>query len=378
VINMKQLHLAKMHRELKAQMVEFAGWEMPLQYGGITEEHMAVRNAAGLFDISHMGEISVRGSGALDFLQWATTNDVSKLAIGEAHYSTVLNENGGTLDDIFVYRLEENDYMVVANAVNVDKIFNWFKNQAKDDVELDDITMSTVMLALQGPMAQATLQKLTGFDLKTLGRFKSAFIDVVGMKTLVSRSGYTGEDGFEMYLFGESQSEPSRGKKMWNELLNAGKEFGVKPCGIGARDSLRLEAGYVLYGHELADYITPLEARIGFAVKLDKGDFIGREALLKQKEKGLARARIGLRMIEKGVPREGYKVFADGEEAGHVTSGTHSPLLNVGIAMGYAPPSIKDANEVAIEIHSKQKAAEVVEMPFYDTTKFGFGRKQVG
>jgi aminomethyltransferase len=375
---MKQLHLTKVHHELKAQMAEFAGWDMPLQYSGIIEEHMAVRNAVGLFDISHMGEISVRGPNALDFLQRVTTNDVSKLAMGDAHYSTVLNENGGTLDDIFVYRLGEHDYMVVANAVNVDKIFKWFKNQAKDEVELNDITISTVMLALQGPMALATLQKLTTFDLKTLGRFKAGFIEVAGMKTLVSRSGYTGEDGFELYLMDEPQSEPSRAEKLWNELLNAGKEFGIKPCGLGARDSLRLEAGYVLYGHELAEYITPLEARIGFAVKLDKGDFIGREALLKQKEKGLTRTRIGLRMGDKGVPRQGYKVLADREEAGYVTSGTLSPILNVGIAMGYAPPSIKDANEVTIEIHGKQKAAEVVEMPFHDATKFGFGRKQVG
>ena len=375
---MKQLHLAKVHHELKAQMVEFAGWDMPLQYSGITEEHMAVRNAVGLFDISHMGEIPVRGPNALDFLQRVTTNDVSKLAIGDAHYSTVLNENGGTLDDIFVHRLGEQDYMVVANAVNVDKIFNWFKNQAKNEVELNDITMSTVMLALQGPMAQAALQKLTSFDLKTLGRFKAESIEVAGMKTLVSRSGYTGEDGFELYLFDESQSEPSRAEKLWNELLNAGKEFGIKPCGLGARDSLRLEAGYVLYGHELAEYITPLEARIGFAVKLDKGDFIGKDALLKQKEKGLPRTRIGLRIGDKAVPRQGYKVFADREEAGYVTSGTLSPILNVGIAMGYAPLSIKDANEVTIEIHGKQKAAEVVEMPFYDATKFGFGRKPVG
>jgi len=375
---MKQLHLAKVHHELKAQMAEFAGWDMPLQYSGIIEEHMAVRNAVGLFDISHMGEISVRGPNALDFLQRVTTNDVSKLAIGDAHYSTVLNENGGTLDDIFVYRLGEHDYMVVANAVNVDKIFKWFKNQAKDEVELNDITMSTVMLALQGPMAQATLQKLTTFDLKMLERFKAGFIEVAGTKTLLSRSGYTGEDGFELYLFDESQSEPSRAEKLWNELLNAGKEFGIKPCGLGARDSLRLEAGYVLYGHELAEYITPLEARIGFAVKLDKDDFIGREALLKQKDKGLTRTRIGLRMGDKGVPRQSYKVLADREEAGYVTSGTLSPILNVGIAMGYAPPSIKDANEVTIEIHGKQKAAEVVEMPFYDATKFGYGRKQVG
>ncbi len=375
---MKQLHLAKVHRSLSAQMVPFAGWEMPLQYSGIVGEHMAVREAVGLFDISHMGEISVRGPMALDFLQRVTTNDISKLMVKEAHYSTVLNERGGTKDDIFTYRLGEQDYMVVVNAANADKIFEWFKSQAEGDVEIENITMSTVMLAPQGSKAQAVLQKLTDFDLGTLGRFRAGFIEVAGMEVLVSRSGYTGEDGFEIYLMGEPQSKPMRGEKLWNELLRAGLEFGIKPCGLGARDSLRIEAGYVLYGHELTEEITPLEARIGFVVKFDKGDFIGREPLLEQKGGGLSRVRVGLRMRERGVPREGYGILADGEVVGRVTSGVLSPLLGVGIAMGYAPPEIETAREVAIEIHGKPRAAELVRPPFYDTAKFGFGRKQVG
>lgn len=372
---MKSLHLAQAHRSLGAKMVPFAGWEMPLQYSGIVEEHLAVRNAAGLFDISHMGEISVKGEGALDFLQRVTTNDVSKLVVGEAHYSIVLNERGGTKDDIFVYRTGEQEYMVVVNAVNTEKIYGWFKQKRKGKADVQDITMTTVMLALQGPKAQAILQKLADFKLSTLGRFKTAPAEVVGVRVLISRSGYTGEDGFELYLADEPQSKAARAEKLWRELLRAGAEFGIKPCGLGARDSLRLEAGYVLYGHELTEEITPLEARVGFVVKLDKGDFIGRDPLLKQKEKGLSRARIGLRMREKGVPREDYKILAEGKEVGHVTSGTLSPLLNAGIAMGYAPPEIKNAKSIAVEIYGKPRAAELAVMPFYDATKFGFGRK---
>jgi len=375
---MKLLHLAQTHRSLGAKMVPFVGWEMPLQYSSIVEEHLAVRNAAGLFDISHMGEILVKGEDALDFLQRVTTNDVSKLTVGEAHYSTVLNERGGVKDDVFVYRTGEQEYMVVVNAVNTEKIYGWFKQKKKGKVDVQDITMTTVMLALQGPRAQAILQKLTDFKLSTLKRFRAAPGEVARARVLISRSGYTGEDGFELYLSNEPQSKPSRAEKLWGELLRAGAEFGIKPCGLGARDSLRLEAGCVLYGHELTEEITPLEARVGFAVKLNKGEFIGRDQLLKQKEKGLSRARIGLRMREKGIPREGHKILADGKEVGHVTSGTLSPLFNVGIAMGYAPPEIKNAKSIAVEIRGKPRAAELAQMPFYDPAKFGFGRKKSG
>lgn len=348
---------------------------MPLRYSGIVEEHLAVREAVGLFDVSHMGEILVRGKDAGDFLQRTTTNDISRLNVFDAHYSTVLNERGGIMDDIFVYRIEEQVYMVVTNAVNVEKIYGWFKRQASDHVEIQNITDTTLMLALQGPRAKQVLQQLTEFELDQLKRFKATSIEVAGLPTLVSRTGYTGEDGFELYLTDEPALNPARAERLWNALLHAGRGVGIRPCGLGARDTTRLEAGFVLYGHELNEEITPLEAKISYAVKLDKGEFIGREALVEQKAVGLKRVRIGMRMRERGIPRQGYKVLKDDEEVGYVTSGTISPLLNVGIAMGYASPDIALGAEVAIEIHGKPRAAEVVNWPFYDPEKYGFMRR---
>ena len=372
---MKQLQLARIHRSLGAEMVPFVGWEMPLKYAGIAEEHMAVREAVGLFDISHMGEILVRGEASADFLQHIATNDILKLGVLDAQYSTVLNERGGIKDDIFVYRLDEREYLVVTNAVNVEKICGWFRQHASGKVEVEDITLTTVMLALQGPKAEGVLQQLTDFELGGWNRFRAAFMKVSDLQLLVSRTGYTGEDGFELYLMGEPASNPRRAEKLWNALLGAGEGVGIKPCGIGARDTTRLEAGYVLYGNELTENITPFEARISYAVKLEKGEFIGRTALKEQKKMGLRHARIGLRMLERGVPRQGYKLLKGGEEGGHVTSGTMSPLLNVGIAMGYASPDLVPGEEIAVDIRGKPYAAEVVNWPFYDPNKYGFMRR---
>jgi len=372
---MKQLQLAHVHRSLGAEMVPFAGWGMPLKYSSIVEEHLAVREAVGLFDVSHMGEILVRGKDAGSFLQRTTTNDISRLNVFDAHYSTVLNERGGIMDDVFVYRVEEQVYMVVTNAVNVEKIYGWFKQQASGDVEIQNITDTTLMPALQGPRAKQVLQQLTEFELDQLKRFKATSMKVAGLPALVSRTGYTGEDGFELYLANEPASNPARAERLWDALLRAGKGADIRPCGLGARDTTRLEAGFVLYSHELNEEITPFEAKISYAVKLDKGEFIGREALVRQKATGLGRARIGIRMLERGVPRQGYKVLKDGEEVGYVTSGTISPLLNVGIAMGYASPDIAPGAGVAIEIHGKPRAAEVVNWPFYDPEKYGFTRR---
>jgi len=371
---MKQLQLARVHRSLGAEMVPFVGWEMPLMYSSIAEEHMAVREAVGLFDISHMGEISVRGEGAANFLQRITTNDISKLGMLDTHYSTVLNERGGVKDDVFIYRLDEEDYIVVTNAVNVEKIYDWFRQHASDNIEIKDITLTTVMLALQGPKAERVLQQLTDFELGGLKRFKAAFMKVSDLQLLVSRTGYTGEDGFELYLMNEPASDPRRAEELWNTLVRAGEGVGIEPCGIGARDTTRLEAGYVLYGNELTEEITPFEARISYAVKLEKGEFIGREALMEQKRMGLKRVRIGLRMLERGVPRQGYKLLKRGEEIGHVASGTVSPLLNIGIALGYASPDLKLGEEIAVDIRGKPHAAEVVNWPFYDPKKYGFMR----
>jgi len=371
---MKQLQLARVHRSLGAEIVPFVGWEMPLMYSSIAEEHMAVREAVGLFDISHMGEISVRGEGAANFLQRVTTNDISKLGALDTHYSTVLNDRGGVKDDVFIYRLDEEDYMVVTNAVNVEKIYDWFKRRASGDIDVKDITLTTVMLALQGPEAEHVLQQLTDFELRGLRRFKAAFAEIVDMRLLISRTGYTGEDGFELYLMNEPASDPRRAEELWNALVRAGEGVGIEPCGIGARDTTRLEAGYVLYGNELTEDITPFEARISYAVKLEKGEFIGREALMEQKRVGLKRARIGLRMLERGVPRQGYKLLKEGEEVGYVTSGTMSPLLNVGIAMGCTRPDLALGEEIAVKIRGKPHPAEVVNWPFYDPKKYGFMR----
>lgn len=372
---MKQLQLARAHRSLGAEMVEFAGWEMPIKYSSIAEEHMAVREAAGLFDVSHMGEFSVRGPGVMEFLQLVTSNDVSKLVVGAAQYSTVLNQNGGTRDDIVVYRLGEQDFMVVCNASNVEKIKGWFLKNMGAGVEFKDITMSTVLLSIQGPAAEAILQGLTSSDLSQIKRFKFSQIEISGLKVLVSRSGYTGENGFEIFLMDELASNPARAEKLLNALVEGGKGRGLKPCGLGARDTTRLEAGLCLYGNDLTEEITPLEARLDFVVKLEKNKFIGKEVLLRQKSSGLKKARVGLRMLEPGVPRQEYRILKEGRAIGYVTSGTFSPLLKVGIAMGYAPPDLKPGNKVDVEIHGKPRKAEVVGLPFYDPSKYGYQRK---
>jgi len=375
---MKQLPLANIHRSLGAQFVEFAGWEMPLSYTSLVEEHMTVRDAVGVFDVSHMGKISVKGVGALDFLQGVTTNDVSKLNVGKIQYSTVLNERGGTRDDVLVYLLDEDNYLIVCNAVNVEKIREWFHENNEDRTMIDDLTMETPLFALQGPKALPTLQSLTDYDLSRIGRFRTAWIEVAGSKILASRSGYTGEDGFELFLMDEPVANPKGAEKIWKALLEAGKDHGIKPCGLGARDTLRLEAGLCLYGNELNEEISPLEARIEFAVKLDKGDFVGRDALLKQKKSGLRKIRVGLRMLEPGIPRHGYEIYREGEKIGWVSSGTFSPLLRIGIAMGFVPPDIKLGETLSIEIHERKRRARVVEWPFYNPDLYGFRRKRHG
>jgi aminomethyltransferase len=372
---MKQLQLDRIHRSLGAEMVPFVGWDMPLKYTSILEEHMAVRRSVGIFDISHMGEILVRGKTAIDFLQRLTTNDVSMLGLFGSQYSTVLNERGGIKDDIFVYRIDEEEYLVVVNAVNVEKILDWFRRHSSGRIEVEDITLTTAMLALQGPKAEQVLQQLTDFDLRGMKRFEANLIKVVGLNLLASRTGYTGEDGFELYLMDESASNPSRAERLWNAMMEAGKMSGIKPCGIGARDTTRLEAGYVLYGNELTEDLTPLEARISYAVKLEKGDFIGRDVLKEQKNVGLKRVRIGLRMLERGVPREDYKLLRGGKEVGYVTSGTISPILNTGIAMGYASPDLAPGDELAVDIRGKSHTAEVAKWPFYNPDAYGFSRK---
>ncbi len=353
-----------------ARCIDFGGWELPVQFAGIQAEHDAVRQRAGLFDVSHMGEFLVAGPEAEAFLQRMTVNDVSKLAPGQAQYSLLCYPEGGVVDDLLIYRLGEERFMLVVNASNIGKDFQWLESQlpeagegAVPAVELTDCSEATALLALQGPAAVRILGRVTDAPVGELGSFR--FLEeahVCGVQALVSRTGYTGEDGFELYLRAEDASA------VWRGLLAAGKDDGLVPVGLGARDTLRFEARLPLYGQELSREITPLEAGLGIFVKLDKGEFIGREALLKQKEAGLPRKLAGIEMLDRGIPRSHYPVYAgpEGELIGEVTTGTQSPTLkrNVGLALLKREYSAPDT-QVWVEIRGKRLKAKVVKTPFY-------------
>ncbi|WP_151733811.1 glycine cleavage system aminomethyltransferase GcvT [Paenibacillus tengchongensis] len=348
----------------EARCIDFGGWELPVQFTGIVKEHEAVRSRAGLFDVSHMGEFMVQGSGAEAFLQKLTTNDVSKLADGAAQYTLMCYPNGGVVDDLLVYRLGEERYMLVVNASNIDKDLLWLQEHLATEfsgVSLTNVSDETILLALQGPLAETVLQTVTPSPLSELKPFH--FIEnaeVCGVPVLLSRTGYTGEDGFELY------ASSGTAEALWNGLLAAGAPHGLTPAGLGARDTLRFEAKLPLYGQELSADITPLEAGVQFFVKLDKGDFIGRDALLAQKEAGLPRRLVGLEMIDRGIPRSHYPVYAEGVKIGEITTGTQSPTLkrNLGLALlDTAYTAI--GTEVYVEIRGKQLKAAVVKAPFY-------------
>ena len=349
------------HIALGAKMVPFAGYEMPVHYpAGITAEHAAVRTAAGLFDVSHMGEFTVRGERALDFVQHVGTNDASKLEVGQAQYSTLLNHEGKLLDDLLVYRYPDH-YMLVVNGSNREKDFAWVSQFAERfGVELADRTDEIALLALQGPRAQEVLSRLTDAELEAIRYYRFVEGTVNGVPATISRTGYTGEDGFELYV--AAADAPA----LWRRILEEGAELGVTPAGLGCRDSLRLEMGYALYGSDLDEERTPLEAGLGWVVKLDKGDFVGRDALLRQKEEGIRRKLVGFVLKERGFPRHGYPVRVDGEDVGEVTSGVVSPSLGEGVGMAYVPAeAAKPGTEVGIVIRGRAVPAEVVRPPFY-------------
>ncbi len=349
------------HVALNAKIVPFAGYEMPVQYpAGITAEHQAVRNAAGLFDVSHMGEFIVRGERALDFVQHITTNDASKIEVGQAQYSTLCNENGFLLDDLLVYRFPDR-YMLVVNGSNRDKDWAWVSRFAGDfGVELEDRTDDIALLALQGPRAQAILARLTDHDLESIRYYRFAEGTVDGIPMVISRTGYTGEDGFELYV--GADEAPA----LWRRLLEVGKEDGLLPTGLGCRDSLRLEMGYALYGNDLDEARTPLEAGLAWVTKLDKGDFVGSDALRRQKEEGVKVRLAGFKLRERGFPRHGYAVEFNGERSGEVTSGTMSPTLGYGVGLAYVPvAAAKPGMEIGIVIRDRAVPAEVVRPPFH-------------
>jgi len=363
---LKRTPLFSVYAEYGAKTIDFGGWELPVQFSSIKEEHEAVRTRAGLFDVSHMGEIDVKGKDSLAYLQKIMTNDVAKLTEGRAQYSLMCYENGGTVDDLLIYKKSDEHYLLVVNAANTEKDFEWLKQHVFGDVELTNISAQIAQLALQGPLAEKVLQKLTTVDLSEIKffGFKDG-VDLQGVKALVSRTGYTGEDGFEIYCGSEDAVA------LWHAILEAGKEEGVLPCGLGARDTLRFEATLPLYGQELSKDISPLEAGLGFAVKTNKEvDFIGKDVLKKQKDEGTARKLVGIEMVDKGIPRHGYAVFVGEERIGFVTTGTQSPTLkkNIGLVLINAEYAAVDA-EVSVEIRGKRLKAKVIATPFYKRSK---------
>ena len=358
---LKRTPLFDEHVAAGGKMVPFAGFEMPVQYPtGITAEHKAVREAVGLFDVSHMGEFEVTGPQALDLVQRISVNDASKLEIGQAQYSAMCLESGGVVDDLLIYRFEDR-YMLVVNASNLEKDWAWVTSHATDlDVVTRDVSDETALLAVQGPRAREALRALVSVDLDTVRYYRFAEGEVAGVPAIVSGTGYTGEDGFELYVPADAAVA------VWKAVLAAGEPVGIRLAGLGARDSLRLEMGYALYGHELDDAHTPLEAGLSWITKLDKDAFVGRDALVAQKASGVPRRLVGLTVTERGFPRAGYDILSGGEPVGTVTSGTMSPSLGIGIAMGYVPPELsKKGTELQIDARGKPIGAVVSPMPFY-------------
>jgi aminomethyltransferase len=364
--------LNAVHRRMGAKMVEFNGWEMPVEYprvGGIIAEHNGVRNSVGIFDVSHMGDIRLVGPEALFAVQHITMNDAARLAIGQAQYSAMLYPQGTFVDDVIVHRLAEFDYLLVINAGTREKDYNWVRdNTHKFDCFVENLSDDFTQIAIQGPNAFRVLQKLTGVDLNQVKFYWVTRGAVCGLQNiLIARTGYTGEDGFEIYI----PSDESTSARVWDQVLEAGQEFGIVPCGLGARNTLRLEAKLPLYGHEISDSINVWEAGLNRFCKLEKLDFIGRGALEEAKAEGLKRTLVGLEMIERGIARDGYKVLDDtGREVGYVTSGSYTPFLKKNIALAYVPPNFAQiGREVKVEIRGQSVKAKIVPTPFYKRPK---------
>jgi aminomethyltransferase len=361
----RQTALHEKHVAAGAKMVDFFGWAMPISYRGIVAEHDRVRTTAGVFDVSHMGQLVVSGPDALQAVELVTTNRASSLKEGRVQYSIMCYENGGIVDDVLVYRLSDR-FMLVVNASNCDKDFEWIRSNISGNVTLEDHSFDTQLVAIQGPRAEAVLAKIVDADLSTIAYYHSAQVAVLGRETLVSRTGYTGEDGFEIYCAHAQAGD------VWDALLEAGSEWNVEPIGLGARDTLRLEMGYHLYGQDIDETRTPVEAGLSWVVKTGKGDFIGREAIL-AKMKDDARVRlVGFELKARGVPRPGYRILAGGEDVGVVTSGTHSPSVKKGIGLGYVGPGAGE--DLDIEIRGRPVPAGVVETPFYTEGSLRHGK----
>jgi aminomethyltransferase len=372
VVNIRTTALNATHRAHKAKMVDFGGWDMPVEYSGLIAEHTAVRTAVGLFDVSHMGDIQLRGPGSLAAVQRLLMNDASKLQTGQAHYSAMLYENGTFVDDVVLHKLSDNDYLIVINAGTREKDVQWVRKQIghMPGVHINDFSDYYTQLAIQGPKAEATLQKLTTTDLSPIKNYWFTWGQVCGChNVMIARTGYTGEDGFEIYI----PSDEPTSSRVWGEVLDAGAEFGIIPCGLGARNTLRLESSMALYGHEISNTINVFEANLGRYCKMDKGtDFVGRSALAEvEASGGPQRKLVGLEMIERGIGRDHYPVFTvGGEKIGEITSGSLAPFLKKNIALAYVPVQYANLDEVlAVEIRGTLVKAKVVPTPFYKKPK---------
>lgn len=357
----KKLELHERHQQLGAKMTPFAGYEMPLRYSSDIEEHQTVRTAAGIFDVSHMGEFIVDGPKALELIQLITCNDASKIAIGQAQYACLMNHAGGVVDDLLVYRLEEEKYLLVVNASNIEKDWEWISSNNTAGAALQNVSDETCLFAVQGPKATAILQKLTHINLQEIKYYHVVSGKIGGVEdVIISATGYTGSGGFELFVTRRNA------ETLWDAIFVAGSEVGLKPVGLGARDTLRLEMGFCLYGHELNDETTPLEAGLGWIVKLHK-DFLGADKLKEQKQNGITRKLVGFEMIDKGIPRQGYELLNEQEERiGFVTSGTQGPSLGVGVGMGYVNAQyVAPGARLMVRVRNKILAARVVKTPFY-------------
>ncbi len=368
---LRQTSLNVTHRAARAKMVDFGGWDMPVEYSGLIAEHMAVRTAVGLFDVSHMGDIQLRGPGSLAAIQQLCMNDASKLAVGQAQYSAMLHPDGAFVDDVIVHKLSDNDYLIVINAGTREKDVQWVRKTIghMPGVHINDFSDYYTQLAIQGPRAAETLEKLTSTDLSMIKNYRFTWGQVCGIhNVMIARTGYTGEDGFEIYI---PADEPTS-SRVWGEVLAAGAEFGIMPCGLGARNTLRLEAGMALYGHEISDTINVFEANLGRYAKLDKGQFVGRDALLAiQEARGPERKLVGLEITGRGFGRDGYPVCnTEGVRIGEITSGGPSPFLKKAIAMAFVTPEFATFDtELTVEIRGQLVTAKVVPLPFYKRQK---------
>lgn len=363
----KKTYLYEVHKELGAKLIDFGGWEMPVQYTGIIDEHNAVRNSCGLFDVSHMGEINVKGKNALDFLQYIVTNNVARLNIGQALYTPMCYENGGIVDDLLIYRQGKEEFLLVVNAANTEKDFKWLQKKSKDvsakfkanNLLVDNCSQQYSLLALQGPESKEILKELTSVNLDNIRYYWFTRGNVAKAETIISRTGYTGEFGYELYI---NTNEVVR---VWNQIMEAGKKYNLKPAGLGARDTLRLEKGFCLYGKDIDKERTPIEAGLSWAVDFKKDNFVGREALIQYKNNGITQKFIGFKMLERGIPRSGYKIIDNDNTVGVVTSGSYSPTLKENIGLGYIKKEKANiGEEIKIKIRKKPVKAVIVGLPF--------------